>query len=52
MDTGIEQRVISPHRTDFMDPFQNGEYITIPLSKKSFDDEKGSYIKRVTFKKE
>ena len=30
-DTGLEQRAMSKHRTDFMDAFHNGVYMEMPL---------------------
>ena len=30
-DTGIEQRAMSKHRTDFMDAFHEGAYMEMPL---------------------
>jgi len=33
MDTGIEQRPLSEHRTDFMDMFHKGEYLEMPTGR-------------------
>ncbi len=33
MDTGIEQRALSVHKTDFMDLFHSDQYVVMPTNR-------------------
>ena len=47
MDTGVEQRPMSPHRIDFMELFHNGQYIDMPTLSNPPDTEPVMRIRKL-----